>query len=97
LSNRIWPRSSTAAMTATRRQVRLDTIRQWVRQLMTHESGACRFDDIVDIISGIVISEALISTDGNRTQAAKLLGMSRPTLHAKIEKYNIRMKTQVSE
>jgi nitrogen regulation protein NR(I) len=79
------------------RQVRLDTIRQWVRQLMTHESGACRFDDIVDIISGIIISEALISTDGNRTQAAKLLGMSRPTLHAKIEKYNIRMKTQVSE
>ncbi len=75
----------------------IDAIREWVRQMMTRESGACRFDDIVDIISGIVISEALISTDGNRTQAAKLLGMSRPTLHAKIEKYNIRMKTQVSE
>jgi two-component system nitrogen regulation response regulator GlnG len=51
----------------------------------------------VDIISGIVSSEALISTDGNRTQAAKLLGISRHTLHAKIEKYNIRMKTQVSD
>ena len=65
--------------------------------MMAREPDACRFDEIVDIISGIVISEALIATDGNRTQAAKLLGMSRPTLHAKIEKYNIRMETQDSD
>ncbi|MDT8378449.1 MAG: sigma-54 dependent transcriptional regulator [Desulfotignum sp.] len=78
-------------------QIQQETIREWVRQMMAREPDTCRFDDIVDIISGIVISEALISTDGNRTQAAKLLGMSRPTLHAKIEKYNIRMKTQVSD
>jgi two-component system nitrogen regulation response regulator GlnG len=78
-------------------QIPQETIREWVRQMMDREPETCRFDDIVDIISGIVISEALISTDGNRTQAAKLLGMSRPTLHAKIEKYNIRMKTQVSD
>ncbi|MEX1300422.1 MAG: sigma-54 dependent transcriptional regulator [Desulfotignum sp.] len=78
-------------------QIPLDTVRQWVRQMMIREPETCRFDDIVDIISGIIISEALMSTDGNRTQAAKLLGMSRPTLHAKIEKYNIQMKTLVSE
>ena len=78
-------------------QIPLDTIRHWVRQMMTREPDTCLFDDIVDIVSGIVISEALMSTDGNRTQAAKLLGMSRPTLHAKIEKYNIRMKTLVSD
>jgi two-component system nitrogen regulation response regulator GlnG len=78
-------------------RIPLDTIRQWVRQMMAREPDACRFDEIVDIISGIVISEALIATDGNRTQAAKLLGMSRPTLHAKIEKYNIRMETRISE
>jgi two-component system nitrogen regulation response regulator GlnG len=51
----------------------------------------------MDIVSGIVISEALKSTDGNRTQAARLLGMSRPTLHARIEKHNIKMKTQISD
>ncbi|WP_024334810.1 sigma-54-dependent transcriptional regulator [Desulfotignum balticum] len=77
--------------------ISLDTIRQWVRQNMAGESNSYGFDDFVDIISGIVISEALVSTDGNRTQAAKLLGMSRPTLHAKIEKYNIRMQTRISD
>jgi nitrogen regulation protein NR(I) len=81
----------------TSRQIGLDTIRQWVRQTMATESDTCRFDDFVDIVSGIVIAEALKLTNGNRTQAAKLLGMSRPTLHAKIEKYNIRLKTQISE
>lgn len=80
-----------------KREVPLDTIRQWVRQKMAGESGSYGFDDFVDIISGIVISEALMSTDGNRTQAAKLLGMSRPTLHAKIEKYDIRMQTRISD
>ncbi len=78
-------------------KIGLDAVRQWVRQMMASESGKYRFDDFVDILSGIVIAEALQSTDGNRTQAAKLLGMSRPTLHAKIEKHNIRMKTQISD
>ena len=75
----------------------LDIIRQWVRKMMIKERDPYRFDDFMDIIAGIVISEALKSTDGNRTQAARLLGMSRPTLHARIEKHNIRMKTQISD
>jgi transcriptional regulator of acetoin/glycerol metabolism len=33
------------------------------------------------------IAEALKQTDGNRTQAAKLLGTSRVTLWKKIKKY----------
>jgi two-component system NtrC family response regulator/two-component system nitrogen regulation response regulator GlnG len=34
-------------------------------------------------------------TGGNRTRAAKLLGLSRPTLIAKIEKYGLKVITQV--
>ncbi|MBL7196293.1 MAG: hypothetical protein ISS64_08385, partial [Desulfobacterales bacterium] len=30
-------------------------------------------------------------------RAAKLLGISKPTLHSKIEKYNIKLKTSVEE
>ena len=48
-------------------------------------------------ISTIVISEALNFTDGNRSQAAKLLGLSRPTLHSKIEKFGLELKTSVKE
>jgi DNA-binding protein Fis len=34
-------------------------------------------------------------TGGNRSLAAKLLGVSRPILHSKIEKYNIKTETSV--
>ena len=77
--------------------IELTTIRDWVRQLLANPSGTYSFDDFLDTVSGIVISEALKSTNGNRTQAAKLLGLSRPTLHAKIEKYNIKLKTEISD
>jgi hypothetical protein len=43
-------------------------------------------------ISIIIISEALDFTDGNRSQAAKLLGLSRITLHSKIKSCNDFMK-----
>jgi two-component system nitrogen regulation response regulator GlnG len=78
-------------------EIELITIRDWVRQTLASSSGTYSFDDFMDTVSGIVISEALKSTNGNRTQAAKLLGLSRPTLHAKIEKYNIKLKTEISD
>ncbi|OGQ91999.1 MAG: Fis family transcriptional regulator [Desulfobacula sp. RIFOXYA12_FULL_46_16] len=78
-------------------EIELTTIRDWVRQTLAGSSGTYSFDDFMDTVSGIVISEALKSTNGNRTQAAKLLGLSRPTLHAKIEKYNIKLKTEISD
>ena len=77
--------------------IELTTIRNWVRQLLAGPSGSCSFDDVMDTVSGIVIAEALKATNGNRTQAAKLLGLSRPTLHAKIEKHNIKLKTEISD
>jgi DNA-binding NtrC family response regulator len=45
----------------------------------------------------MLISEALTITGGNRSQAAKLLGLSRPTLHSKIEKYGLRFETFVKD
>jgi DNA-binding NtrC family response regulator len=35
--------------------------------------------------------QALEQTGGNRTKAAKLLGMSRPTMVYRIEKYGIQV------
>ena len=42
------------------------------------------------------VAEALNMTAGNRSQAAKLLGLSRPTLHAKIDKYHLKLETVVT-
>jgi two-component system nitrogen regulation response regulator GlnG len=43
----------------------------------------------------VLVGEALNLTGGNRSQAAKLLGMSRPTLQAKIEKFDLKIETSV--
>lgn len=63
------------------------TIREWARSSLAVSSGDKVFTDIIDRFSGLLITEALNLTAGNRSQAAKLLGLSRPTLLAKIEKY----------
>jgi len=70
-------------------------MRQWVRKMLTSPSVEKRFDDCIDRFANIIISEALNFTDGNRSQAAKLLGLSRPTLHSKIEKFGLEFKTSV--
>lgn len=78
-------------------EIELITIRDWVKQLLANQTWNYSFDDFMDTVSAIVIAEALKSTNGNRTQAAKLLGLSRPTLHAKIEKHKIKLKTEISD
>ncbi|MBC2703218.1 sigma-54 dependent transcriptional regulator [Desulfobacula sp.] len=77
-------------------EIELKDIEGWVRQLLSNPSENYRFDDFIDIVSSIVVAEALKITNGNRSQAAKLLSVSRPTLHAKIDKYGIKLKTEVS-
>ena len=72
-------------------------MRQWARKMLTSPSVEKRFDDCMDRFANIIISEALNFTDGNRSQAAKLLGLSRPTLHSKIEKFGLEFKTSVKE
>lgn len=78
-------------------EIELNTIRDWVRQVLANKSENYSFDDFIDIISGIVVSEALKISNGNRSQAAKLLSVSRPTLHAKIDKYKIKLKTEITD
>ena len=53
-------------------------------------------DEIVDHFAARTIEEALRLTSGNRTQAARLLGVSRPTLLARMDRYAIRVQAQVS-
>ena len=70
-------------------------IRQWVRQSITASTEKNRYDTLMDYFASMTIGEALNLTDGNRSRAAKLLGLSRPTLHSKIEKYGLKLKTTV--
>ncbi len=73
-----------------------ETIRQWFKQRIASSHEENLFDSLIDDTASIVISEALNLTGGNRSRAAKLLGLSRPTLQAKIEKYRLKIETSVS-
>lgn len=70
-------------------------LRAWIREMLTENYGRC-YDELMDKIAYIIISEALEQTRGNRSQAAKMLGFSRPTLLAKIEKFQMTIHTSVT-
>ena len=72
-------------------------LRQWLRKELTTRSGENVFDSCMDSIASLIISEALNICEGNRSRAAKLLGLSRPTIHSKIEKYRLKFETLVKE
>lgn len=71
-----------------------ESIRQWARKRLTR-GGDNLLAELSDHVTGLIVSEALTMTGGNRTKAADLLGLSRPTLLAKMEKYNLRTETSV--
>ena len=71
-------------------------LRQWAREAIAASADGGKFDSLMDHFAAILVGEALTMTRGNRSQAARLLGLSRPTLHSKIEKYRLRLMTSVA-
>jgi nitrogen regulation protein NR(I) len=72
-----------------------ESLRQWLRDEIRNNQDEHLFETATDRFAALLVKEALNYTDGNRSRAAKLLGITRPTLHAKIEKYQISFKTSV--
>lgn len=62
----------------------------YIRQALGRKEGERLYDSLMDEMGAIVIREALAFCGGNRSQTARMLGLSRPTLLAKIDKYGIR-------
>jgi nitrogen regulation protein NR(I) len=72
-----------------------ETIRQWVRKALVGGGRDDVFDSLMDRFARVLISEALELTGGNRSRAARLLGISRPTLLSKIDRYNLKIETSI--
>ncbi len=68
-----------------------------IRRVITKHAGENGFELLMDYTGRLVVGEALEITDGNRTRAAKLLGLTRPTLTARIEKYGLKTHTKISK
>jgi DNA-binding NtrC family response regulator len=64
-------------------------IRSWARQNLAM-GRTNLLANLLDHVEKLVISEALSASRGNRTKTARLLGLSRPTLLARLDKYNLR-------
>ena len=71
-------------------------VAEWVHEALTAKGTENLFESCMDTFATMLISEALNLTDGNRSRAAKLLGLSRPTLHSKIDKFGLKIETSVS-
>ncbi|MGD9209929.1 MAG: sigma-54 dependent transcriptional regulator [Desulfobacteraceae bacterium] len=72
-----------------------ECLRQWIREEIRDNQNDHLFESATDHFASMLIKEVLNYTDGNRSRAAKLLGITRPTLHSKIEKYQLSFKTSV--
>jgi nitrogen regulation protein NR(I) len=72
-----------------------EIVRQWVRQSLVSGDGKDVFEECMDHFASLLVSEALDLTGGNRSRAAKLLGISRPTLLSKIDKYRLKVQTSI--
>jgi DNA-binding NtrC family response regulator len=69
----------------------------WVRLRLRSGGQERLFDACIDEAAALLVREALEMSGGNRSRAARLLGISRPTLHARMEKYHLGTPTEGDE
>ena len=72
-----------------------EAISRWIRSMLLSDVSKDMFSTLMDQFAKTVIAEALQLTDGNRSRAAELLGISRPTLLSKIDKFQLKTETSV--
>ena len=60
-----------------------------VRHSLRRKPGEKIFDALMNEMGSMTIREALALCSGNRSRTARMLGLSRPTLLAKMEKYGL--------
>ncbi|MGB9598093.1 MAG: helix-turn-helix domain-containing protein, partial [Candidatus Poribacteria bacterium] len=60
-----------------------------IRNTVTIDNQSSNAIMSIDNLEKEAIKKALMSTNGNKTQAAEILGMGLRTLHRKIKKYGL--------
>jgi DNA-binding NtrC family response regulator len=66
-----------------------DPLRETVRRWLRDHSGAGAHAQLIDVVDELLIAEALQMTGGNQSQAARVLGLTRPTLWAKMRRHGM--------
>ncbi len=60
-----------------------------IRLYLAHYAGDSALEEFIAQTERLLIAEALQRTNGHQTHAARLLGVPRPTLHAKARKHRV--------
>lgn len=66
-----------------------ETLRDLVRRYLRSAAGDLAHERFLQKVETLLLTEALRQTRGNRTHAARLLGLPRQTLNDKIQKYRL--------
>lgn len=73
-----------------------DAMKRWAQDALLSSQAEKPYENAMDAVSSLLIQSALEMTDGNKTRAAKLLGLTRPTLLAKIDKHRLALSAKVT-
>ncbi len=73
-----------------------EALAEWARQALLSNHGKKPYEEALDEISALLLKTALEMTEGNKSRAATLLGLTRPTLFSKLEKHRLSVGTKVT-
>lgn len=68
----------------------LEVLTEYLRRELTLHAGSDIYDQLMTRFSGLILRQSLKICQGNRSRAARMLGLSRPTLLAKLEKSGLK-------
>ncbi len=66
-----------------------ETLAEVVWRYLSSHDGPRAYDQFLGKVEKLLLTEALRRAKGNQTHAARLLGIPRPTLHAKMQKHRL--------
>jgi nitrogen regulation protein NR(I) len=78
-----------SAESAGEAAVPADELKNLVRRFLDGYQGQRAHAELLDEAERLLLQEALRRNRGNQSQAARQLGLTRPTLHAKIHKFGL--------
>lgn len=69
------------------RQREEKVLREVIQRHLASAGQANVYEHLLHTVERLLLAEALRKTKGNQSRAARLLGLARPTLHAKLQKH----------
>jgi DNA-binding NtrC family response regulator len=74
-----------------------ETINKTIAEYLAATEGDSLHEMFMQMVDKNLVSEALRITGGNQTRAAKLLGLTRPTLQAKMDKHKLKKQVSITD